>query len=368
MIYLVSQMILALCVAVILGAALGWMIHRAAHNRQTLHLRQVIARYKAQQSQAQSDIAMLNEDFDELQRQSNDQIAALQQENSQIPALSTNLEKSQLLVKQMMQRHEGALRDLNNENQRLSKKLAKIEAQELVKNQLATGLEARRKPVSPAASSETENPPNISRFAAAEADDDPFDEVIEVAQELQQELVDQTTERQSAATTLPGTPDAALAGTDASHSDTSTDSSEADDLDAVYELDDIQDLTDPYPSVETQTAETDDTGSRPDKIDSSVEPAIQPSAEFEFDGSHDEARLFEPVNQQDDLQQIFGIGPLTEKALNELGITSYSQLATLKKSEIQRIADALDIGPARIERDNWVGNARRQLEEVLEQL
>ena len=78
--------------------------------------------------------------------------------------------------------------------------------------------------------------------------------------------------------------------------------------------------------------------------------------------------LFETVDQQDDLKQIFGIGPVTEKTLNKLGITSYSQLATLKKHDIEKIADALHIFPGRIERDNWVGSARRQLEEVLADL
>ena len=82
----------------------------------------------------------------------------------------------------------------------------------------------------------------------------------------------------------------------------------------------------------------------------------------------DSSNLFEPVEQRDDLQQIFGIGPVTEKALNDLGITSYSQLAKLKHHEIQSIAEALQIVPGRIERDDWMGNARRQLEDVLEQL
>jgi predicted flap endonuclease-1-like 5' DNA nuclease len=79
-------------------------------------------------------------------------------------------------------------------------------------------------------------------------------------------------------------------------------------------------------------------------------------------------QLFDTVDQHDDLQQIFGIGPVTEKALNKLGITSYSQLADLKNHDIEKIADALQIFPGRIERDNWVGSARRQLEEVLEEL
>ena len=103
-----------------------------------------------------------------------------------------------------------------------------------------------------------------------------------------------------------------------------------------------------------------------------AEPATQddsaPAIEVDTDGSSDDATLFQAVDQRDDLQQIFGIGPMTEKALNELGITSYSQLADLQQHDIQRIADALDIGATRIKRDNWVGNARRQLEDVLEQL
>ena len=81
-----------------------------------------------------------------------------------------------------------------------------------------------------------------------------------------------------------------------------------------------------------------------------------------------ESPLFRPVDRQDDLQRIFGIGPVTERQLNALGITSYSQLAELESHEIEKIADALQIGPERIEEDDWVGSARRQLEDVLEQL
>ena len=99
--------------------------------------------------------------------------------------------------------------------------------------------------------------------------------------------------------------------------------------------------------------------------------------ELDIDGFDDEdddvldesvEMLFEPVGQHDDLQRIFGIGPITEQALNRLGITSYSQLAELQRHEIEQIADALQIYPDRIERDDWVGNARRQLEDVLEEL
>ncbi len=86
------------------------------------------------------------------------------------------------------------------------------------------------------------------------------------------------------------------------------------------------------------------------------------------DDENSEPNAFEPVERHDDLQQIVGIDPLTEKALNDLGITSYAQLAKLKHHEIETIANALKIVPARIESDDWVGNARRQLEDVLEEL
>jgi predicted flap endonuclease-1-like 5' DNA nuclease len=163
-----------------------------------------------------------------------------------------------------------------------------------------------------------------SRFVAAEAAEDPFDEVMEVGDHLHQTQ---------------------------------------DDSDPV--LDESQKLSAPAAlHVDTQRVET----SHPAEPISDARSSNTQHDESILDGSNDSATLFETVNQQDDLQQIFGIGPVTEKALNDLGITSYSQLAELKHHEIQKIADALEIVPGRIERDNWVGNARRQLEEVLEQL
>jgi len=61
----------------------------------------------------------------------------------------------------------------------------------------------------------------------------------------------------------------------------------------------------------------------------------------------------------DDLQIIHGIGPVIERSLNDIGITSFNQLATLTRHEIEEVAEILKIFPGRIERDNWIGNARR---------
>ena len=61
----------------------------------------------------------------------------------------------------------------------------------------------------------------------------------------------------------------------------------------------------------------------------------------------------------DDLQIIHGIGPVIERSLNDIGITNFNQLATLTRHEIEEVAEILKIFPGRIERDNWIGNARR---------
>ncbi|MFK7996013.1 MAG: hypothetical protein AB8B87_17885 [Granulosicoccus sp.] len=474
---------MALAVAIVLGMALGWLIHRTTYNRQSHVLKQTIAKQNARLAQAQSEVSMLTDDYDEMQRQSQDQINALRDENRQIPSLNSNLEKSQLLVKQMMQRHEAKVRELANDNQKLTTKLAKLNEQEQTRNQLAAELDKRRRQNSQPENNQRDhhktdtdaatdvgsstNPRDKQQvsdidsashksstehaefkaskpalFAAAESDADPFDQVMEVGGELQREL-DMTAERKSALTEKDkglntGQPDSRLP--DTKEKDTTTNnirlaessardklnlsavrldadehehedrdeldlsitdfpdlSQDAEDLDNLIALDDVGDFSD------TQEPDSIDTFSQTedlealDNVDGTLEETSEHSStnsameqqpavtddtlihdhgadqsaandSLQLDGSGDNSTLFGPVSQHDDLQQIFGIGPLTEKALNELGITSYSQLAELKQHEIQCIADALEIGPGRIERDNWVGNARRQLEDVLEQL
>jgi len=61
---------------------------------------------------------------------------------------------------------------------------------------------------------------------------------------------------------------------------------------------------------------------------------------------------------KNDLTKIEGIGPFIEKKLNEVGITSFTQLASMDQSEIERVTAAIQFFPGRIERDNWVGQAK----------
>ena len=63
-------------------------------------------------------------------------------------------------------------------------------------------------------------------------------------------------------------------------------------------------------------------------------------------------------DQKDDLTKIMGIGPYIEQKLNEIGICNYSQISKFKDSDIRVITELIDFFPGRIERDNWVGQAK----------
>lgn len=63
-------------------------------------------------------------------------------------------------------------------------------------------------------------------------------------------------------------------------------------------------------------------------------------------------------DHRDDLKVINGIGPKIEKVLNQLGIQSWQQLATLKVAEINKIDDTLVDFRGRIQRDEWVTQAK----------
>ena len=61
--------------------------------------------------------------------------------------------------------------------------------------------------------------------------------------------------------------------------------------------------------------------------------------------------------QADDLKKITGVGPKLEQTLNELGIWHYEQIAKLKKKDITWVDERLRF-KGRIERDDWVGQAK----------
>ncbi len=66
--------------------------------------------------------------------------------------------------------------------------------------------------------------------------------------------------------------------------------------------------------------------------------------------------------QADDLKRIKGIGPRLEQLLHENGITRYEQVAALDDAAIAELDDKLRFR-GRIQRDDWVGQARALLNE-----
>lgn len=71
------------------------------------------------------------------------------------------------------------------------------------------------------------------------------------------------------------------------------------------------------------------------------------------------AALFtRPEGEPDDLKKISGVGPVLEKKLHDFGVTQFEQVAAFSKEDIDRLDEALSF-KGRIERDDWVGQAKK---------
>ena len=60
----------------------------------------------------------------------------------------------------------------------------------------------------------------------------------------------------------------------------------------------------------------------------------------------------------DDLKLIVGVGPVLERMLQQLGITTYRQIARWSERDIDEFDAKLQEFPGRIRRDAWVTQAR----------
>lgn len=83
---------------------------------------------------------------------------------------------------------------------------------------------------------------------------------------------------------------------------------------------------------------------------------------------------FATKDEKDDLQMISGIGPLIEGRLNALHIFTFRQISQFTAHDIQTINDAIIYFSGRIEKDEWVAQARELLnveamrQEILEKI
>jgi NADH-quinone oxidoreductase subunit E len=84
-------------------------------------------------------------------------------------------------------------------------------------------------------------------------------------------------------------------------------------------------------------------------------PATQVNPVAEKGG---DAPLFvAPAGPADDLKLISGVGPVLEGRLNALGITKWSQVATLSGEDIAKVEGSLNFR-GRVARDNWLAQAQ----------
>lgn len=60
----------------------------------------------------------------------------------------------------------------------------------------------------------------------------------------------------------------------------------------------------------------------------------------------------------DDLKLIVGVGPVLERMLHQLGVTTFRQVAYWSEDDIDKIDAKLHEFPGRIRRDGWVTQAR----------
>lgn len=81
------------------------------------------------------------------------------------------------------------------------------------------------------------------------------------------------------------------------------------------------------------------------------------------DGGNGPDRAMPVPRPRDDLKRIRGIGPVLERLLNDLGIHRLQQIARFGPEDVERVQAALTDFPDRIERDQWVEQARRLVAE-----
>ena len=69
---------------------------------------------------------------------------------------------------------------------------------------------------------------------------------------------------------------------------------------------------------------------------------------------------------KDNLTLIDGVGPFLEKKLNDIGIVSFAQIASLSADDIPQLTRAIGHIPGRIEQDKWVEQAAKLLDSRLD--
>ena len=65
------------------------------------------------------------------------------------------------------------------------------------------------------------------------------------------------------------------------------------------------------------------------------------------------------MGKKDDLKKISGVGPKLERLLNQIGVYYFWQVASWNNSDVQTVDELLEVFKGRIDRDNWVSQAKK---------
>lgn len=109
--------------------------------------------------------------------------------------------------------------------------------------------------------------------------------------------------------------------------------------------------------TEAEPAEDERAAAEDELVESDGEPV-------ESDGEPAADNLLESAShgEPDDLQRINGVGPKLAGLLNEIGVYYFWQIAEWKQADIERVDAMLARFKGRIERDEWVEQARALME------
>lgn len=73
------------------------------------------------------------------------------------------------------------------------------------------------------------------------------------------------------------------------------------------------------------------------------------------------------IEEKDDLQMISGIGPFIEERLHAIDIYSFKQISNFNAKDIEKINIAIEYFAGRIERDEWVAQAKELIQDEIKE-
>lgn len=125
------------------------------------------------------------------------------------------------------------------------------------------------------------------------------------------------------------------------------------------ELEKVKALQGPEGTFQTQIEDGADRGGALGILGDASDIETTPSLKMDKEVLGEKLLDAEGANiRKDDLAKIEGIGPFIENKLNKIGIYTYDDLAEMDSARIEQVTQDIGFFPGRIERDNWVGQAR----------